>query len=340
MPWGNEMSRILNLSLLALAAALSSPAQAGLVPEQAIKDAEAGYFHRALAQIQPLVTAHPQDAELQYRYGQALTGIGKADDAITALKAAIELDPKSGVYHRALGEAYGLKAQQGLADGSAGMFSMMGLMKSARGEFELGGQLAPEDVQSHVDLAMYYIMVPGIMGGSYSKAHDEETLIDKLDAVQGLQVRASEAGNKDKLDDGVKLLQQAIEKDPTSGSRIALGLFYAGGKRYDEAFQAFRDAQAKDPKAYMAWYQIGKTAGLAKSNYDEGIASLKQYLVFTDLPDTLPSQAWAHFRLGNIYEAQGHADLAKAEYLSAGEQNVNHDPDLAARLKDAQGRIK
>jgi len=287
-----------------------------------------------------LVTAHPQDAELQYRYGQALTGIGRADDAVAALKAAVALDPKNGVYHRALGEAYGLKAQQGMADGSEGMFGMVGLMKSARGEFELGEQLAPEDVQSHVDLATYYIVVPGLMGGSYSKAHDEEALIDKLDAVQGLQVRATEAGNKDKMDDGVKLLQQAIEKDPTSGSRIALGLFYAGGKRYDDAFKTFRDTAAKDPKAYMAWYQIGKTAGLANANYDEGIASLRQYLSFTDLPDTLPSQAWAHFRLGNIYEAQGHKDDARAEYVLAASLNERADPDLASKLKDAQGRVK
>jgi len=331
------MPRLIVLSLLALAAV---PAFAGSVPDEALKDAEAGYFHKALLIVEPLAKSHPQDAEIQYRYGQALAGLGKTDDAITALKLAVSLDPNNGVYHRALGDAYGLKAQQGFSSGSEGMFGMMGLMKDAKAEWLSALELAPADVDAHVSLSMYYIMVPGLMGGSYSKAHDLEAELDKLDPVQALQVRANEAGNKKDVDDGVKFLQQAIEKDPTSGSRIALGLFYAGAKRYDDAFKTFRDTAEKDPKAYMAWYQTGKTAGLAKSNYDEGIASLKRYLTFTDLPDTLPTPAWAHYRLGNIYEAQGRKDDARAEYVLAGSLNERADPDLASKLKDGLARLK
>lgn len=336
------MIRALSLSLLlsAVFSAFSQAALAGAIPDQAIKDAEAGYCRRALVQIQPLLADHAQDGEVQYRYGQALTCLNKADEAITALKSAVSLEPKNGVYHRALGEAYGLKAQQGFADGSTGMFGMMGLMKSARGEFETATELTPGDVQAHVDLAMYYIMVPGLMGGSYSKAHTEEEIIDKLDPIQGLQVRANEAGNKDDVATGAALLKQAVAQDKTSGSLISLGLFYAGNKQYDDAFKAFREAQAQDPKAYMAWYQVGKTAGLAKNNYDEGSAALKQYLSFTEVPDTLPSPAWAHFRLGNIYEDQGRHDDARAKYTLAGSMNERADPDLTSKLKDAMSRLK
>lgn len=333
------MSRSLMLAL-ALTSAFALPAHAGTVPEQAIKDADAGYFRKALTVVAPLAKDNPQDAELQYRYGQALTGLGKPDEAIVALKLAVSLDPKNGVYHRALGEAYGLKTQQGMADGSTGMFAMMGMMKDAKKEFEAALQNTPTDADAHVDLAMYYIMVPGLMGGSYSKAHDLEAQLDKIDPVQALQVRANEAGNKDDDEDAVTLLKQAIALDKTSGSRIALGLFYQGTKHYDEAFQTFRETETQDPKAYMAWYQIGKTAGIAKNNYDEGIASLKQYLTFTDLPDTLPTAAWAHYRLGNIYEAQGHKDDARAEYALAGSLNERADPDLASKLKDAAKRVK
>jgi len=327
--------------IFALSLALSGPVHAGIVPDEAVKDAEGGYFHKALAIVAPLAKDHPQDAEVQYRYGQALSGIGKADDAIAVLKAAVSLDPKNGAYHRALGEAYGAKAQQGFEDGSTGMFGAMGLMKSARLEFESATELAPADVDAHVDLAMYYIMVPGLLGGSYSKAHAEEDIIDKLDPIQGLQIRANEAGNKDDVATGVALLKQAIAQDKTSGSLIALGLLYAGAKQYDDALHAFHDAQAKDPKAYMAWYQIGKIAGLAKKNYDEGIEALKHYIAIGDVvPDTLPSIAFAHFRLGNIYAAQGHTDQASTEYRTASDLNTDNDPDLAAKLKDAEARLK
>ena len=334
------MSRSLKLTL-ALASTLALPAHAGDIPDQAIKDADAGYYRKALVVVAPLAKDKPQDAEVQYRYGQALTGLNKADEAIAALKLAVSLDPKNGLYHRALGDAYALKVKQGMADGSAGMFSMMGMMKDAKAEWLAALELAPTDVNAHVDLAMYYIMVPGIMGGSYSKAHDLEDQLDKLDPVQALQVRANEAGNKDKDDEAVKLLQQAIEQDKTQGSRLALGLFYIGAKRYDDAFATFHE-MTKDPKAYMAWYQIGKTSGLAKSNYDEGIASLKQYLAFEDLPDTVPSAAWAHYRLGNIYQAQGHKDDARNEYKTAADLNTsgNNDPDLASKLSKVQAELK
>ena len=331
------MVRASVLSLLLLS--LTNPASAGSVPDEALKDSEGGYFHKALAIVEPLARSHSTDAEIQYRYGQSLAGIGKADDAIAALKLAVSLDPKNGLYHSALGDAYGLKAQQGFASGAEGMFGMMGLMKDAKSEWSRALELSPADVSAHVSLAMYYIMVPGLMGGSYSKAHDLEAELDKLDPVQALQVRANEAGNKNDIDDGAKLLQQAIEKDPTSSSRIALGLLYAGGKRYDDALKTFRDTLAKDPKAYMAWYQIGKTADVAKSNYDEGIAALKQYLGVTDLPDTLPTAAWAHYRLGDIYGAQGKKELARSEYQASLAMNSNGDPDLASRLSKVQAAL-
>lgn len=334
------MHRI-SISMISLALyAFSLTAAAGTVPDQAVKDADGGYFHKELAEILPLLKDHGQDPEVQFRYGQALLGIGKADAAITALKAAVSSDPKNGVYHRLLGEAYGLQAQQAMADGSKGMFGMLGLMKSARAEFESAATLAPADVQAHVDLASYYIMVPGIMGGSYSKAHDQEVLIDKLDAVQGLQVRASEAGNKDDTAAAEALLKQAVTEDKTADSLVQLGIFYSDAKRYDDALKTFRDAEAKDPKTYGAWYQAGKTAGIAKAHYDEGVESLKHYLSFADLPDTMPSVAWAHYRLGKLYAAEGQAEQAKTEYQTAANLNTDSDPDLVSKLTEAESNAK
>jgi tetratricopeptide (TPR) repeat protein len=329
----------MKLSLLAVSAALSLPAYAGTVPDAAVTAAKDGYFRQELSLVEPLVKDHPQDAEVQFRYGEALLGVHKGDEAIAALKNAVALDPKNGIYHRVLGEAYGFTTQQGFSSGNGSMFKMIGMANSLQKEFETAVQLAPDDVQSHVDLAGFYIMAPGMMGGSYRKAHIEEDIIDKLDEIQGLQVRANEAANKDDIDAAETLLKQAVAKDKTTGSLIALGLTYAGAKRYDDAFKAFHDAIAKDPKAYMAWYQIGKTAGLAKANFDEGIESLKHYLTFENLPDTLPGAAFAHFRLGNVYAAQGHADLARGEYDTAAKLN-DGDTDLDAKLKTAVTELK
>lgn len=326
--WRKKLPRTMLLGVSAVCVMISTSVFAGVVPEQAITDADAGYFRRALTQIEPLLGAHAKDAELQYRYGQALLGIGKTEMAVNAFKTAIELEPKNGVYHRSLGEAFGTQAQR------SGMFSALGLVKSARKEFELAVQLAPQDLQSHVMLASFYIMAPGVVGGSYDKAHVHEDIIDKLDEIEGLKVRATEAGSKDDIATGETLLNQAIAKDKTAKSQFALALLYSGAKQYDKAFKAFRVAQAKDPKIYAAWYQIGRVAVIAKTNYDEGVAALKHYLAFDDLPDNVPTPAWAHFRLGNLYALQGHKDLARTEFRVASTMNEN-DERLAEQVKDA-----
>jgi tetratricopeptide (TPR) repeat protein len=330
------MLRPMALSLLALSAA---PAFAGSVPDEALQDAAAGYFRKALVIVEPLAKSHPQDAELQYRYGEALLGMRKADDAIAALKAAVALDPNNGIYHGALGEAYGLAAQQGFTSKDTGMFKMMGLANSMSKELETAVQLAPTDLEAHMGLAEYYINAPGFFGGSFRKAHVEEDAIAKLDKVAELKVRAEDAAKQDDVAAGESLYKQAIALDKTSGSLMSLGIFYTGAKRYDDAIKTFHDTEAKDPKAYGAWYQIGKAAGLGKSHYDDGIDSLKHYLSVEDLPDNVPTPAWAHYRLGGIYEQQGHADLARAEYETATRLN-DGDGDLASKLKDAQSRIK
>src|ERR1700749_432984 len=90
------------------------------VPAEVTRDADAGYFHRALPVLDPLAKDHPQDADVQFRYGQALLGLGKCAPSIVALKIAIGIDPKQGLYHRVLAEAY----ETEIMTGQVGVFSM------------------------------------------------------------------------------------------------------------------------------------------------------------------------------------------------------------------------
>lgn len=322
------------ISLLAVAPGLAMATP--LVPDQVAKDAHDGYFHRVLNEVTPLLKDHSQDAEVQFRYGQALLGVGKWEEAIAPLNTAISLDPKAGDYHRVLGEAYGMKAQ------NSGIFSAVGAAKTALKEFQAAAQLAPDDVDAHVDLAQFYLAAPGFMGGGADKAHVEEDALAKLDKLQALQVRATEAeGNKDYAAEE-SLLKQADSEDKTAGSLVALGLAYNSQKKYDAAFQAFRDAAAKDSKAYGAWYQMGRVAGFARTNYAEGMDCLKRYIAAAEIPDTIPdtepSLGWAHLRLGNLYEYQGKKAEALAEYKLA-ESLQGEDENLASEAKKAVGRL-
>lgn len=311
-----------------LLAAVQHAHAAGSVPDAALKDIHDGYFHRALAALQPLAPAHAQDAEFQYEFGKALLGVKQSDAALTALKSAVALVPGEGRYHESLGEAYCDEAQD------AGLFSAFSLAKSCLAEFQTAVKLAPDDVDAHSALAQYYIGAPGIAGGSLDKAHAEETTLDKLDKVQALQVRAQEAEQAKDYTAAEALLRQAVDLDKSRESLVELGLLYTEAKRYPEALQVFGAVDAKYPDAYQAWYQIGRVTGFARSGYDAGITALKRYLAVDELPDTVPSKGWAHLRLGNLYQYRGQKDLARAEYQAA-DQLHGDDTDLQKQAHKA-----
>lgn len=314
---------------------LAQPAAASLVPDQVVRDADAGYFHRVLPVVEPLAQANPQDAEVQFRYGQALLGLERCAPAIVALKSAIGLDPKQGIYHRVLAEAY----ETEIMTGQVGVFSMFGVAKSMLAELQSAVQLAPADVRAHEELADYYMDAPGIAGGSFAKARIEDGILSGLDPLAGLRQRAREAGKRGDAAAGEVLLQQAVAQDTTSASLMALGFFYVDTERYDDAIQAFRAAGTKDPKTYAAWYQIGRISGISRSDYQEGVESLQRYLAAGELPDTMPGFGWAHLRLGDLYQHEGQVELARSEYQAAAGLRGD-DARLASEIRTAMSRLE
>lgn len=314
------------LSCITLTLGLSASVFAATaLPESIGKDINDGYFHRALGQLQAISADHANDAQYQFELGEALLGSNRPDDALKAMQAAVKLEPGNGVYHRGLGDVYGSQAMR------ASIFSQLGLARHTLNEYQQAVKLAPDNVQAHVSLAMYYIMAPGIVGGSTDKAHEQATILDKLDPVQALLVRGQQAvGNKD-MKQAEALFKQAAAQDKSTDSLKALGFLFNQQKRYDDALNAFRAATDKDAKDYQAWYQIGRLAGFAHAHYDEGIAALKRYLSVTELPDNMPPVAWAHFRLGSLYEDQANTALAQAEYQQA-DKLKSDDKKLADEL--------
>lgn len=326
---GMRMIPLMTLTLVPAAAFA-----AGSVPDTVAQDVDHGYYHRALAPLQDLLKAHPQDAEVLFRYGEVLLGMGKADDALAAMKQAVALDANNGIYHRGLGEVYGTEAQD------ASIFSALGLAKSSLAEFQAAARLAPDDVDAHADLAAYYTQAPGIAGGDGDKAHTEEALIAKLDPVRGWQQQAADAQYGKAYDQAETLLKQAAAQDPKADSYAQLGALYLDRKRFADALDAFTAAAAKGTADPTPHYWIGRASGLGQLRYDEGIAALKAYIAAPDHPDASPSFAWAHLRLADLYLLSGKADQAQAEFTAAQGAADGSDKELAHELRKFGDRLR
>lgn len=311
-----------------------TPSSSTQVPAPIVKDIKTGYFHRAAASLKPLMPTHVDDANYQYRYAQVLLGVGQTNKALNTIKAAIALAPKTAAYFRLMGKIYGVRAQ------NANIFHAMGLARDVLAAFRTAVKLNPHDSQSLVDLAMYYISAPGIVGGSIKKARKLEAVLVKISPVDALQVQAQEAKQANNYVKAETLLKQAARLDKTSDSLMKLAFLYMRKHNYAGAFQVFQSITVKSPDNVRAWYWVGRTSDLSHSHYAEGIAALKHYITLPERPDTAPSLAFAHLRLGDLFRLTGQKNLARAEYAKAqktnGASNERFKPELKKSLRKLQ----
>ena len=144
-------------------------------------------------------------------------------------------------------------------------------------------ELNPDNIEARAALATFYRMSPWFIGGSMDKAHAQADEIKKRDPLRGAQIE---------------------------------GEICIAEKKYDDAFNAFESLLKDHPDQIAALYQIGYIAATTGQRLDRGEAALKEYLTHTP-KDTQPSLAYAHYRLGNIYQKKDETDAARKEYQAA-----------------------
>lgn len=101
------------------------------------------------------------------------------DNAIVFYKKLKELKPSESNYYYKYGGALGMKATQ------VNKLKALGMIGEIRGSFEKAIELNPKHIEARWALVMYYLQLPGILGGSESKSIAYSNELLKLSPVDG-----------------------------------------------------------------------------------------------------------------------------------------------------------
>ncbi len=243
--------------------------------------------------------------------GRAAMMKGDFETAATNFEKAIAANPKKAEYHYYLGGAYGRQAQ------TAGMFGGISLAKKAKASLERSVELDPNFMDARFALIDYYLVAPGIVGGSEEKAIAQAGEIKKRDALDGHRAWARIYARQKKTDLARKELVDAVREQPNSAkAHYFLGRFLFGEKNWTGSLHEYEMAVKLDPAFMPSYYRIGEHAADSAGNYARGEETLKKYLAYTPA-DNEPSHANAWLNLGVIQEKQGRKAEARQSYVNA-----------------------
>jgi tetratricopeptide (TPR) repeat protein len=270
-----------------------------------------GRYDEAKVLAGELLEAAPDDARVFSILSQIYLTEEDGARAVSAAKRAVEIEPSSADHRLWLARAYLLRASQ------SALLSLWYAWKG-KGQYQKAVELDPDNVQMRLELCLYYLLAPGIAGGSKAKARREAGIVEEQSPLYGSYAWASVWEREKELDKAEERLIQAVDMDTTSTLQAdyALGYFYHRIGRLADARAVFEKILAANPDDINAMYHIGTTYLLEEEELEKAEHLFSIYLESEPDPGQ-PSHAMAHWRLGTVYQLRGETDLAITHFSKA-----------------------
>lgn len=254
----------------------------------AVRRYEERRYSEARGAFQDLAQARPADPDVRFYLGRIALWFDERDAALAHLEEAARLAPQSARVQNALGDAYGLAAQQ------APLLAKLGWARKCRAAYDRAVELEPGNPAFRWSRMGFCLVAPRLAGGGMDRAEAEAAAIARLDEMNG---------------------------------RIARATLALATQRYAAAFAEFEPVLRDHPQDFMALYHVGRCAALSGREIDRGIRALRQCLDLPPPPgDGLPTHACVRYRLGNLLERKGDLLAARAEYARAQELHPDFRP--------------
>ena len=289
--------------------------------------------------LQSLVTKTPDNHLLRYNLARAMLAQGEVEPARLQLEAAIKLRPDFIVARELLAKVY-------LGKGDTG-----GALKAADEIIAL----SPNDLTAHLTRSSALIGL-----GEQDKAQKELEAIrkispDNLDAryqtgfiawaskdykqsqqifnalykdnpkdVRGLLGYLESLASDHKLDEAIKLLQDASAKEPERRDlKMALGNLYARDMKYDEAIKLYSALLQADPKSGTLLARLGEVQR-RKGDVNSAVETFRR------ASQSAPTDVGPLLELGLMLDGTGRRDQSKPIY----EQILKLQPDNPIALNN------
>lgn len=249
------------------------------------------------------VNKNKRDAEFRYYLALSLMLQQKFDDAQDEIEEAIDLNENVAKYHLTRGNILGQKAM------SANVFSQGLLAPKIKNAYLRASELDPSNVDARVSLYNYYVMAPGIMGGSDDKALEQANAVVKLNSMRGYLLLANYYIRvKKDTAESEKQIKNAIAAEPEKGNGYKqLGYLYLNQKRFADAYvqmKKYIDIDPMNPDSHDSFADILK----AEKKYDQAI---EKYQFALSLDKNFAASIYA---IAECYELKEQKQKAKETY--------------------------
>ena len=249
------------------------------------------------------ISSENKVADGHYRLGvESLREPSTSDFAVEHLRKAVELDETNAEYHYQLAEAYLANFE------CASFFQKPFIAPKVKTHLELAVQCDPSSSLYREALIQYYVAAPGILGGSFVKAHQQADKIGRRDPYLGMLAHAgifSEEGNGEA---SLTLYKNAMRAQPKSWEAYhRLGMHYLNVQETDEAITMFRKYVDLAPEQANSHNCLGQ-AYQQKGMYTEAVSAFQKALKRD------PSLAHLVFRIAQLCELKGMKNPALENY--------------------------
>lgn len=215
----------------------------------------AGRSAAALAVLEPLAAAAPDDAGVQALYGTALVRMGRLDEGAAALATALQLEPGQPLASRSLALLEQQRQLTGEADivfgEEAGAAFQQGLYALDVEDYAAAAQAfaRSREIEENPLAAFYHGYARQLLGETRAAVADYQTALESFPdsdiVLNNLGYAQLELG---RFDLALDYLRRAVAANPENArAHLNLGLARFAIGRYDDAITSFEEAARLDP---------------------------------------------------------------------------------------------